>query len=159
VEIKEKVDELQTKYKIDTQNCVALYYRGTDKISETKIDTFDSYYQKLNEIITENKTLQILIQSDSAPFIDFMKEKCKNMNCIIIHENKTSYKNIGIHNENHNKKKDHANYYDIQYLFSTFLIFSKCKYIVCGSSNGSVSMMFYRGNANNVFQNLNRTWL
>ena len=36
---------------------------------------------------------------------------------------------------------------------------SKCKYIICGSGNCSIWIMFYRENANNVFQNLNGEWL
>jgi roadblock/LC7 domain-containing protein len=38
------------------------------------------------------------------------------------------------------------------------IIMSKCKYIICTSGNCSLWIMFYRENANNVFQNLNDDW-
>ena len=89
-------DKLLSSYHIQVDNCIAVYYRGTDKIKETTLDTFDSYYNKLIEVKT-NET-QILIQTDSAPFLDFMKDKLSNV--IVIQENKVSYTNSGIHNEN-----------------------------------------------------------
>ena len=145
---------LQLKYNIDTSNCVALYYRGTDKCIETKLDTFDSYYNKLREIVDKYNTMQILIQTDSAQFLDYIKNKSIK-NLIIINENTTSYTNNGIHKE----KTQKENYIDIKNLFATFLIISKCKYIICSSSNGSIWIMYYRENANNVYQNLNTVWL
>jgi hypothetical protein len=145
-------DKLLLKYNINTYNCVGLYYRGTDKNTETQVDDFESYYNKLNEVI-KNNDIQVLIQTDSAQFLNYMKEK--NSSIIVINENDTSYTNKGIHNE----KKSNENYVDMQNLFATFLIISKCKYIICGSCNGSLWMMYYRLNANNVYQNLNKVWL
>jgi hypothetical protein len=145
-------DKLLLKYNINTDNCVGLYYRGTDKNTETQVDDFESYYNKLNEVI-KNNDIQVLIQTDSAPFLNYMKEK--NSSIIVINENDTSYTNKGIHNE----KKSNENYVDMQNLFATFLIISKCKYIICGSCNGALWMMYYRMHANNVYQNLNKVWL
>ena len=38
------------------------------------------------------------------------------------------------------------------------IIMSKCKYIICGSGNCDIWIMFYRGNNKNVIQNLTGTW-
>jgi hypothetical protein len=46
-----------------------------------------------------------------------------------------------------------------KYYLAITIIMSKCKYIICGSGNCSIWIMFYRENANNVFQNLNGEWL
>ncbi len=147
-------NNLLLKYRVDIENCVGLYYRGTDKVTETQIDSFDSYYNKLNEIDNINN-MQIIVQTDSAQFLNYMKQKCTDKNIIIINENITSNSNHGIHNE----KTACENYIDIQFLFATFLIISKCKYIICSSGNCSIWMMFYRNNAINVYQNLNKKWL
>lgn len=152
------MDKLIQKYNLKFENCIALYYRGTDKFNETAIDSFDSYYKKLIEVISNDEKLQIIVQTDSAQFLDFMKTK-QNLNIIIIHENDVSYSNKGIHNE-----KSHAeNFIDIQYFFSTILIFAQCKHIICSSSNVSVVMMFYRyiyrNNIENIHQNYNLKWL
>jgi hypothetical protein len=145
---------LVTKYSINDNNCIGLYYRGTDKCSETKLDSFDSYYIKLLELVMENKNIQILIQTDTRQFIDYIKTKPLR-NVIIIDENSTSSSSKGIHKE----KTPAENYVDIQTLFATFLLISKCKYIICSSGNCSIWMMYYRGHANNVYQSLNRSWL
>lgn len=150
------MNNLLSEYKIDTSNCIGLYYRGTDKYRETKLGGFKVYYDKLTEIINkeENKNLQILLQTDSGQFLDYIKEKNIN-NIIIIHQNRVSYTNKGIHYENTKGK----NYQDIKYLFATFLIISKCKYLICSSGNCSIWMMYYRENANNVHQFLNDKWM
>jgi hypothetical protein len=149
-------NNLLSEYKIDTSNCIGLYYRGTDKYIETKLGGFKSYYDKLNEIINkeENKNVQILLQTDSAQFLDYMKEKKIN-NIIVIQQNKVSYTSRGIHKEQTRK----TNHQDIKYLFATFLIISKCKYLICSSGNCSIWMMYYRENANNIYQFLNDKWM
>jgi hypothetical protein len=96
-----------------------------------------------------------LIQTDEAQFIDFIQNKNIENNIIIIHENSISYSSEGIHNEKHASE----NYIDIQNLFATFLIISKCKYIICNSCNGSVWITYYRENAENVYQNLKKLWV
>jgi hypothetical protein len=154
--IRDKYNTLISKYKIIPEKCIGLYYRATDKIKETSIDSFESYYNKLINVVNNtDKNIQVILQTDSTQFLEYMKDKCISMNIIIIDENNTSVNKKGIHNEN-NKE---CNYKDIQYFFATILIFSKCKYIVCSSGNCSVWMMYYRGDALNVHQNLNLKWL
>jgi hypothetical protein len=145
-------NKLILKYKINSKNCICIYYRGTDKIIETDIDDYETFYLKLMSI-TKMDTMQVLIQTDSAQFLDYIKNK-NLKNVIIINENSTSYTNNGIHNE----KTNNNNFIDIQYLLATFLIISESKYIICTSGNGSIWIIYFRGNANNVYQNLNRIW-
>jgi len=141
------------KYNIDVNNCIGLYYRGTDKRNETSLGSFELYYNKLMSII-DSMNITVLIQTDSYPFLNYIIDK-NIKNVIIINENKCSYTNNGIHNEN----SKIVNFNDIQYLFATFLIISKCKYIICSSGNCSVWMMYYRGNANNVYQYLGGSFI
>lgn len=144
------------KYNIDVENTVGIYYRGTDKYIETPLASFESVYNKLNEVLEkENPGMQILVQTDSGQFLDYMKEKCIDDKIIVIAENGISYTNKGIHNEKTNKE----NYVDMHYLLSTFLILSKSKHLICSSSNCSIWMMYYRGGAENVYQSLNGKWL
>lgn len=156
-------NNLLLKYNIDLNNCIAVYYRGTDKIVETTLDSYDSYYDKLMQIISKyepmNNKLQIIIQSDAGQFVDYMKHKLQNTNIICITENATSYNNYGIHAE----QSYRDNYNNILYLLPTILIMSKCKYLICCSNNVSIVMMFYRylykNNIDNIFQNYEKTWL
>lgn len=158
-------DQLVSVYHINVDNCIAVYYRGTDKKKETELDTFDSYYQKLIEVVstqeTTNPHLQIIIQTDSAPFLEFMKDKLSKLNVTVISikENKVSNTDIGIHNEN----SPPTNYTDMQSFLATVLIMSKCKHVLCCSNNVAIVMMFYRylykNTVENSYQNLKLQWL
>lgn len=150
-------NNLINKYNIIPQKCIGLYYRGTDKAGETEIDSFESYYNKLKEIELIDPGLQVIIQTDTIQFLEYMKEQHKNKhkNIIVIEENNLFYTNKGIHYEQNSR----VNYLNMYHLFSTFLILSKCKYILCSTSNCSLWITFYRNNANNVYQNLNKKWI
>jgi hypothetical protein len=150
--IKTVVDNFVNNYNICYENCISVYYRGTDKYCETSIDSYESFYNKLIPFVDSN--IQILLQSDSAQFIDYIISK-NIKNLIIIKELSTSYTCNGIHNE----KSKEQNYEDITNLLSIILIISKCKYIICSSGNVSIWIMLYRQHANNVHQNLNCKWL
>jgi hypothetical protein len=156
LEIRNIQKDLLNDYNIQTNNCIAIYYRGTDKINETKIGDFNIYLDKLNEVLSinnatnENKTnenkMQVFIQTDSGPFLDFMKQNYPDI--IYFRNNKTSYTNGGIHYES-SKSENHR---DAKYLLASLLIISNCKYIICSSGNVSLWSLLYRGNANNVYQ-------
>jgi hypothetical protein len=153
-------DFLQNKYNIDPFNCIGVYFRGTDKKSETRIASFDTFYNKIIEIKEKNldtKTKKIFLQTDTAQFMDYLiqEKKMNKEDFIIVEENATSYSSAGIHNE----KTGEDNYKEIFYLFATFLLLSKSKYFICSSGNCSLSMMFYRGHGENVYQFLNDKWL
>lgn len=150
VKINEIVSNMEKKYNIIYDNTLAVYYRGTDKNIETKLSPFDDFYYQIMVIINVNKNIKILIQTDTSQFIDYINSKNLE-NIIIINENKTSYTNKGIHNE----QSRNENYYDMLNFLSTVLIISKCKYIICSSGNCSIWMMLYRGNNKNVIQYLN----
>jgi hypothetical protein len=142
------VEELKYKYKLYDEY-IGVYYRGTDKISETKLADFQDFYNKIIELKTQTG-LKIILQTDSTHFLKYITSK---IDVIVIEENDTSSSN-GIHFINNSYK----NYNDMFYLFATFLILSKCKYLIIGSSNGSIWITFYRGNSINVYQYLNGEW-
>jgi hypothetical protein len=152
-----KINEITTgieqKYNFDFNNTVAVYYRGTDKKSETLIASFDEFYEQIEKVIKINKDITILIQTDTAQFIDYITQK-NLKNIVVISENHTSYTDKGLHHE----RRGENNFNDMLILFSTMLIMSKCKYIICGSGNCSIWIMLYRGNNKNVLQYLNRKW-
>ncbi len=134
------------KYRIDVSQYIAIYYRGTDKCQETTLGSFNDYYLKTKEILDKEPNLKLLLVSDSQYFLDYFKEKYKEVTIFI--ENKSSYTDKGIHKENSRVQ----NYDDISNLLPTFLIVSKCKHIIFGCSNCSMWIAFFRGNCQNVSQ-------
>jgi hypothetical protein len=145
--------QLLRKYDIDTDDYCAVYYRGTDKVIETQLASFESFDEKLNDIISRNESIKILIQTDSKKFLEYMK--IKHSNILALSESITSISNKGTHNEN----SGNFNYKAIKYLFATVLIISKCKYIVCSSGNVPLWIMQYRGNGDNVHQYFRDRWI
>lgn len=141
------------KYKLELNNTLAVYYRGTDKSIETDIASFDEFYNQILNVIKIDKDIKILIQTDTAQFLDYINSK-NLKNIIVIEENVRSYTDKGIHFQYSCKE----NFYHMLILFSTFFLISKCKYIICSSSNCSIFIMLYRNNNKNVIQYLDGTW-
>jgi hypothetical protein len=159
-QIIEILRHFETKYGIDAANCIAVYYRGTDKTYETKLDSFDRYYDKLTELLNTDNNCKILLQSDSTQFFDYMKDKFHgsphSANLVAIEEIvPTRSTTNGVHCE----RTGQTNHSEIKHLLAVVVLISKCKHIICSSGNVSEWMMFYRGNSVNVHQNLNLTWL
>ena len=142
------MNDIEKKYNLDYENICVLFYRGNDKNSETKICSYDEYIQYANEVLEKNPNIKFLIQIDETEFIETMtrfpnsfyfKDEIRHMNKC----NKTVDKVF----------KEQNNLYSKYYLGITILM-SKCKYIICGSGNCSIWIMFYRGNCKNVYQYL-----
>ena len=148
------VDNLKQKYHINYDNVCVLFYRGNDKITETKLCNYDEYLVYANLILKKNPNIVFLIQSDETEFINFMIEKFP--------QNSFYFKDEIRHVNKCNSTVDilmrDKNYEFSKYYLSITIIMSKCKYIVCGSGNCSIWIMLYRGNNNNVYQNLNGIW-
>ena len=144
------IEYLKKKYELNMENTLSVYYRGTDKRTETKLGNNEMFEEKINKVLEKDPNLDILIQSDSKSFIDYYSEKYPKAK--FISENKTSIRVDGIHKEIKDKKVNHD---DMFTLLSTFLLISKSKYIICNSSNCSLWIHLYRGNGNNVIQYCN----
>ena len=145
--------KIKNKYNINVDEYCAVYYRGTDKKIETTIGSFDTYIDKMNELLTKEPTIKFIIQSDSKDFIDIVKGKFTN-SVSFDEENVPSTSDKGIHNES----SPDNNYNIIKNFLAIVYLISKCKYIICSSGNCSIWMMLYRGNSNNVQQFLNNEW-
>lgn len=149
------IENMEKKYNINYNNICVLFYRGNDKITETLLCNYNEYLIYANLLLKENPNILFLIQSDETEFISFMIKNFPNNSFYfkdeIRHINKCNNTVDVI-------MKDKNNEYSKYYLAIT-IIMSKCKYIICGSGNCSMWIMFYRGNNNNVFQNLYNKWL
>lgn len=135
---------LMAQYGIQPENCVGVYYRGTDKKSEVVECGYDNYYNKIKEVLQPGQ--QLLIQTDSAPFLDYIKEK--NITYITIKQNDVSYTDKGIHFE----RTPAQNHEDMKYLLATVLILSECKTLINCASNVSMWAVLFRGHGNGVYQ-------
>lgn len=153
-EINEMINNMEKQYNLTYENICVLFYRGNDKVLETKKCTYDEYLNYVNELLKKNPSLIFLIQSDETEFIEFMREKFPDNSFYFKDEIRHMKKCISTVD----KKMSSQNYeFSKKYLAIT-KIMSKCKYIICGSGNCDVWIMLYRGNNKNVIQNLNGKW-
>jgi len=149
------INNIEEKYNLNYDNICVLFYRGNDKNTETAVCSYDEYLTYANLIMKNNPNILFLIQSDETEFIDFMTQHFPT--------NLFYFKDEIRHMNKCNSTVDQKMKNDIftfsKYYLAITIIMSKCKYIICGSGNCSIWIMFYRENANNVFQNLNGEWL
>jgi hypothetical protein len=139
---------------LDYNNICVLYYRGNDKNTETQICGYDEYVLLAQDMLKKHPDICFLIQSDETEFIEemtllfpnsfYFKEEIRHMPRQLTTVDMVMRENIDIFSKN--------------YLAIT-IIMSKCKYIICGSGNCSIWIMLYRGNSNNVYQNINGKWI
>jgi hypothetical protein len=149
------IKNIESKYNLQYDNICVLFYRGNDKNTETKICGYEEYINYGNQILKENPNIIFLIQSDETEFIEL---------CLNTYPNNSFYfKDETRHMKKCNSTVDivmkDKNYIYSKYYLAITIIMSKCKYIICGSGNCSIWIMFYRENAKNVYQNLNDQWL
>ena len=153
--INDIIKYMEQKYNLEYDNICVLFYRGNDKIKETKICDYHDYMEYANLIVNKNPNIKFLVQSDETEFIELMTKTYPNnsfyFNDEIRHINKCN-SSVDI------VMRDKNDVFSKYYLAIT-IIMSKCEYIICGSGNCSIWIMLYRGNSKNVYQNLNKRWL
>lgn len=138
------------KYDLDTNNLIAICYRGNDKKKETNIPTYDDMLSKLKEIKLMFPNKKVLVQSDEIEFCEFIQSHYSD--AIIISETPKI------------PKSDSAVQYQIPYgqrvisaqnFLATTLIISECSTVILNSGNVGMWICLFRGNANNIYQYLN----
>lgn len=148
------INNIQDKYKLDYENICVLFYRGNDKNRETTKCSYDDYLIYANQIIQKNPNIQFLIQSDETEFIEFMTKTFPTNSFYFkdeIRHIKKCDDTVDILMKSTNLE------FSKKYLAIT-IIMSKCKYVICGSGNCDIWILFYRGNSINIAQNLQGKW-
>jgi hypothetical protein len=168
--IKNIIKDIKDKYNIDYDNICVLFYRGHDKNRETLLCTYDEYIDKANIILKKHPEVKFLIQSDESEFIIKMREhfpnnsfhfkeeirhmpKCNDSVDLWVYIPSPNLINVSL------IRRAKLNYIFSKYYLAITIIMSKCKYIICGSGNCSIWIMFYRENGDNIFQNINGEWV
>jgi hypothetical protein len=144
-----------TDEKMNYENICVLFYRGNDKAIESKLCGYEEYVHYSELIYEKNPNIQFLIQSDETEFIEFMTNKYPNNSFYF----KDEIRHIKKQMNTVDKIFKENNYIFSKYYLAITIMMSKCKYIICGSGNCSIWIMLYRGNSNNICQNINGKWI
>jgi len=155
--VKDILCNLKKKYKENINNNIcSVYYRGNDKVGETKIASYDDIKNKALELQKTNPSIRFFIESDEKEFIDEMLKTFPNLFYFkddIIDTDK-SYTSINL------VKDDKEKIFEFSKKFLAIVLFmSESKQIICSTGNVSIWIMLFRGHANNTHQYLNGKWL
>ena len=146
---------IEQKYNVVYENICVLFYRGNDKNTETLICGYDEYIEYANKVIDENPNIKFLVQSDETEFIELMMNTYPN-NAFCF---KDEIRHINKCNSTVDVVFKEQNYEFSKYYLAITIIMSKCKYVICGSGNCSLWIMWYRGNSKNVYQSIGNKWI
>lgn len=144
------INNIEKKYNIDYDNTCCVFFRGLDKGRETITPSYEDMLTKTKEVTQESKDIRFLLQSDETEFFDYCKKSLENyfiFNDEIRHINKCDGLVENKCNINDNFK------YSCFFLAIVFIM-SKCKYLICNSSNVSLWIYLFRGHDKNVHQYL-----
>lgn len=155
-EVKTMIKTIEDKYALDYKNLCVLFYRGNDKNRETLICSYDQYIPFAKKVKELNPNTRFLIQSDETEFIEQMLETFPDNSFYMKDEIRHMHKSDTT--VDYTTPKNKLLYFSKLYLAIT-IIMSRCERVICGSGNCSLAIMLYRGNSNNVYQNLNGSWL
>ncbi len=148
-EINKLINDIEKKYNLLYENICVLFYRGNDKNQEITKCSYDEYLIYVNQLLQKNPKLVFLVQSDETEFIELITNKFPN-NSFYFKDEIRHMKKCG---STVDKAMSSQNYeFSKKYLAIT-IIMSKCKYIICGTGNCDMWIMFYRENNKNVIQN------
>lgn len=152
--IKEIIDNIEKKYNLDYNNTCVLFYRGNDKNTETKICQYEEYLKYSDEILEKHPNTKFLIQSDETEFIEFMTKMYPDNSFYF----KDEIRHIKKCNSTVDIEMQETNNLFSKYFLAITIIMSKCKYLIFGTGNCSMWIVFFRGHNNNTIQNFKNKW-
>lgn len=155
-EIRSIINRMEKKYDLlgKYDNICVLFYRGNDKMTETRLSSYEDFLMKARLVQKKNPSVLFLIQSDETEFIELMTKKFSNS---FYFKDEIRHMNRCINTVD--KVFKETNYeFSKKYLAIT-MIMAKCNTIICGSGNCSIWIMFYRKNAENLYQHLVDKWI
>jgi hypothetical protein len=142
------IQKLETKYCIDYNNTVAVFYRGNDKCTETGIASYEVFADKCKQIQHINPQVTFLIQTDETEFKEYFIQRFSNS--FFLQElptlNKDPSKAIQFVIA-HEQRPEFA----LRFLSSTIIV-SKCKHLVTHTGNCGIWACLFRGHPENLYQ-------
>lgn len=148
----EMINGMETQYQFDYDNTISVFYRGLDKSTETGVAPYAEFIEKADALHKSNPTKRFFVQTDTEEFRDAFTTTFKNS--FYLQEAPVSSARTGsvMHNLIPAHQRQHV---ALTILASTYMI-SKTQSIITHSGNCGLWSMYYRGNANGVYQYFNK---
>lgn len=148
--VKNIISMMEKKYKIDYENTCCVFFRGLDKFVETGVPEYDIFCDKAKNITNNENNIRFLLQSDETEFFDYAKNIFTNN--LIFNDEIRHMKHSKTLLEYSLNKNDNFKY--SLYFLAIVIIMSRCKYVICNTSNVSLWISLFRGNTNKLHQYL-----
>jgi hypothetical protein len=148
--VKNIISMMEKKYKIDYENTCCVFFRGLDKFVETGVPEYDIFCDKAKNITNNENNIRFLLQSDETEFFDYAKNIFTNN--LIFNDEIRHMKHSKTILEHSLNKNDNFKY--SLYFLAIVIIMSRCKYVICNTSNVSLWIVLFRGHTNNLHQYL-----
>ena len=132
------IKNIENKYQLNNYNDLcALYYRGTDKIQEVGLPSYEGFLEKAKTLKAKHPEIKFLLQSDEP---DFLEAGLKYFPDATFFEDE----NIPL------IPKPYKNFEHALNFLAIVIVLSKCKYLIATTSNVSRWIIYYRGNKKNT---------
>ena len=151
--IQSKLDNLKTKYNVDSDRTISVVYRSTDKWTDMGGFNHISpglYLRLARQLKTENPDFDLYIQSESQGINRVFSEGLSGK---VIHETLVSKRDdypLFLHLED-NKLEWAENY------VASLFLHSKSKYLITYTGNSAFFLYLSRGTTNNLYQEITFT--
>lgn len=154
--ILKRAELIRTDYNTDYDTTIAVYYRGLDKNTETKLAPYEEFFKKARELFQKNPNSVFYVQTDE---LEFLKEFLIQFPNTVYNEKldmlpRNLCKNKGVH---HFLTSENANQSAIE-MFASVIFMSRCKHVILSTSNISFWIVLYRQSLTNVYQWLWNSW-
>ena len=148
--VRNKINDLVNKYKIDYDNTIGVWYRGTDKFTELTPVPPRYYVAEIQRLIRKNPRLRVLLQTDQEQIRDiFVREFGEQV--FYLSELPVTKSLIGIHHIS-TEERGTSNFEFGTTLLAVINIVAKCRYVVTYTGCIGLWTYLYRGNAQNTCQ-------
>jgi len=154
--IQDRIDFFVKKYDIDLQNTCAVFYRGNDKSTETKIAPYEHFISKTKKVLEGNPNLKLFLQTDEIEFMEEFMSHFSNRATYLQEVDMMGKNGNGCVFYNIPKERRYQN--GIDYLSAVVMV-SRCSHVITHSGNGGMWSVLYRGNAERVYQVLYDEWI
>jgi len=139
---------LISKYDLNLDKTISVYFRGNDKSIETNIPNYNEFIQKIESLVQLNPNHTLLVQTDENEFFQCIKDKYPNS--IFFEEMPGIDKNL--HTIPALTVEKNQRLFFAQLFLSIVLIMSQTNIVILNSGNVGMWISLYRGNGNNIFQ-------
>ena len=133
--------------KLNVNETLALYYRGTDTQADRRqITYYNILLSKAMKIIKQEKINKILLQTDDKMFEDYVMASDLRSMIVKIKDLPAMYSILGLHYVE-KEKIIHA-----KNMLAAVSLMSECKYMICNTSNISRWIWLYRKHQEYFYQ-------